>query len=396
EPLASASVAQVHAAQMRPDTGMSMEVVVKVLRPNIRKQIRRDLALLHFISALAERWVPDGRRLHPVAIAEEYEKIIFDELDFLREGANASQLRRNWLGSELIYHPIILFDYSRTNVLVMERVEGVSIDEIDELRSRGVNFKVLAERGVRIFFNQVFRDNFFHADMHAGNILVDTTDPENPRYNAIDFGIVGTLNPSDQRYLAENFLAFFHRDYRRIAELHVESGWVPPDTRIDEFQSAIRSVSEPIFNRPLKDISFGVFLVRLFQTARRFDMEIQPQLVLLQKTLLNVEGLGRQLYPELDLWETAKPIMEQWMRERLGPRATLRRIRGQLPELAEAVPELAQLLSRRLRTLEAAGSSPGADERSLNALREEIRRSRRHAVGSVVGAALLVGACLLL
>jgi ubiquinone biosynthesis protein len=397
EPLASASIAQVHAARLQSGRGESpgMEVVVKVLRPGIKKQIDRDLSLLYLIADLIERWWAEARRLHPRAVVSEYEKIIYNELDLLREGANASQLRRNWLGSDLIYHPIVLFDYTSTNVLVMERVYGVNIDEIKALRAAGVNFRVLAERGVEIFFSQVFRDNFFHADMHPGNIFVDTEDPESPRYIALDFGIVGTLSPSDQRYLAENILAFFNRDYRRVAELHVESGWVAPDTRIDEFQSAIRAVSEPIFNRPLKDISLGIFLVRLFQTARRFNMEIQPQLVLLQKTLLNVEGLGRQLYPELDLWQTAKPIMERWVRERVGPRATLGRMRDQVPEMAEIMPELAHQVLRKLRGMDDAGLVAD-DGRSLNALREEIRRSRRHAVNAVVGAALIVGACLLL
>ena len=316
-PLASASVAQVHAAKLKD----GIEVIVKVLRPGVEEMIRRDVDLMHMLAEYAERWVPEARRLRPREVVREYEGVIFDELDLMREGANASQLRRNWLGSELIYHPMVFWDVTKPTVLVLERVHGINIDEIDKLRALGVDFQVLSERGVEIFFKQVFRDNFFHGDMHPGNILVDATDPKKPRYNAVDFGIVGSLTASDQRYLAENFFAFFNRDYRRVAELHVQSGWVPPGTRLEEFEASIRTVSEPIFGKPIKDISFGFFLMRLFQIARRFNMEVQPQLVLLQKTLFQVEGLGRQLYPELDLWKSAKPIMEEWMRGR--PAASL-------------------------------------------------------------------------
>jgi ubiquinone biosynthesis protein len=391
-PLASASIAQVHAARLKPAPGESqgMEVVVKVLRPDIEKLIRRDVDLMYTIAGLVERYWDQGKRLHPVRVVGEYEKIILDELDLLREGANASQLRRNWLGSELIYHPQVYFDQSRPNVLVMERVYGLPIDDIAALKAANVNFQVLAERGVQIFFNQVFRDNFFHADMHPGNIFVDVDNPALPRYVALDFGIVGSLNPADQRYLAENFLAFFNHDYRRVAELHVESGWVPAGTRVDEFESAIRSVCEPIFNRPLKDISFGMFLVRLFQTARRFHMEVQPQLVLLQKTILSIEGLGRQLYPDLDLWKTAKPIMEEWMRNRVGPRATLERFRDQIPTLAESLPQLVHSL---LRQLEPGHVQPGAiPQQALHELREEIARGHRRNRLVLVGATLLLTA----
>ncbi len=392
QPLASASIAQVHAARLKPATGESqgMAVVVKVLRPDIERLIRRDVDLMFTIAGLVERYWDQGKRLHPVRVVAEYEKVILDELDLLREGANASQLRRNWLGSELIYHPQIYFDLSRTNVLVMERVFGLPIDDIAALKAANVNFQVLAERGVQIFFNQVFRDNFFHADMHPGNIFVDIDNPNLPRYIALDFGIVGSLNPADQRYLAENFLAFFNHDYRRVAELHVESGWVPAGTRVDEFESAIRSVCEPIFNRPLKDISFGMFLVRLFQTARRFNMEVQPQLVLLQKTILNIEGLGRQLYPDLDLWKTAKPIMEEWMRNRVGPRATLERFRDQIPSLAESLPQLAHGL---LRQLEQGQSQPGVlQQQAVRELRDQIVRDNRRLRLVIVGATLLIGA----
>jgi ubiquinone biosynthesis protein len=349
----------------------------------VEKQVQRDIALLHTLAELAERWLAVGKRLRPRAVVAEYEKIILDELDLLREGANCSQLRRNWLGSELIYHPIVFWDYSRPNVLVMERLRGISIRELDTLRQQHVSFKVLAERGVEIFFKQVFRDNFFHADMHPGNIFVDVSNPSQPSYLAVDFGIVGSLTQNDQRYLAENFLAFFNRDYRRIAELHLESGWIPRDTRVEDFESAIRTVCEPIFGKPIKDISFGFFLLRLFQIARRFNYQVQPQLVLLQKTLLTVEGLGRQLYPELDLWKTAKPVMEQWMWSRIGPSATFARLRMQAPALAETLPELA---SRALKVLQNGGSERRADAEAIDALREELRRSGRRNRLAAVGA----------
>jgi ubiquinone biosynthesis protein len=393
-PLASASVAQVHAARLKeaavaPGTGL--EVIVKVLRPGVAEMIRRDVDLMHTLARFAEYWIPEARRLKPREVVREYEQVIFDELDLMREGANASQLRRNWLGSELIYHPLVFWDYTRPSVLVLERVHGINIDEVAKLRSLGVDFQVLSERGVEVFFKQVFRDNFFHADMHPGNILVDATDPKKPRYNAVDFGIVGSLTASDQRYLAENFFAFFNRDYKRIAELHVQSGWVPPGTRVEDFESAIRTVSEPIFGKPIKDISFGFFLMRLFQIARRFQMPVQPQLVLLQKTLLQVEGLGRQLHPDLDLWKTAKPIMEEWMRARLGPVATFERVRAQLPALLDTLPELAQRALHRLSQPEGA-SGP---QRALEELQREIREGQRRNRLLVIGAALVVSAAVI-
>lgn len=393
-PLASASVAQVHTARLKPqgagDPGF--EVVIKVLRPGVEQQVQRDIELLHTLADLAERWHPLGKRLRPRAIVAEYEKVVLDELDLMREGANASQLRRNWLGSELIYHPIVFWDYTRPNVLVMERIYGLSIRELDELRRRGVDFQVLAERGVEIFFKQVFRDNFFHADMHPGNIFVDLSNPAQPSYLAVDFGIVGTLTQADQRYLAENFLAFFNRDYRRIAELHIASGWIPKETRAEDFESAIRTVSEPIFGKPIKDISFGFFLLRLFQIARRFNYQVQPQLVLLQKTLLSVEGLGRQLYPELDLWKTAKPVMEQWMWDRIGPSAQLARLRHNAPALAETLPELA---GRTLKLLQNAGAHPQADAEAIRALREEVRAGNRSNLFAIAGASSGISAILL-
>lgn len=402
EPLASASIAQVHAACLKPEAAPAdgadapssgtLEVIVKVLRPGVEEMIRRDVNLMRLIASLAERFLPEARRLRPREVVAEYETVIFDELDLMREGANAAQLRRNWLGSELIYHPLVFWDFTRPSVLVLERVEGINVDEVARLRSLGVDFQVLAERGVEIFFKQVFRDNFFHADMHPGNILVDASDPKKPRYNAVDFGIVGSLTTSDQRYLAENFFAFFNRDYRRVAELHVQSGWVPAGTRIEEFESAIRTVSEPIFGKPIKDISFGFFLLRLFQIARRFQMPVQPQLVLLQKTLLQVEGLGRQLYPDLDLWKTAKPIMEDWMRNRLGPGAAFDQLKAKLPTLMESLPELAQRALQRLSREETSGG--GVSQRAVEELRREIRRGQQRNRNVIIGAALVVSAAL--
>lgn len=338
--LASASVAQVHAAKLL--NGKS--VVVKVLRPAIHKIIDRDIDLLMTLAKLANRYWADARRFKPIEMVEEISHTLHDELDLQREGANASQLRRNFLASDLLYIPEIYWMYSRANVLVMERIEGIQIHNILALKASGMNMKKLAERGIEIFFTQVFRDSFFHADMHPGNIFVSTKNLENPQYIAVDFGIVGSLNTKDQRYLAENMLAFFKRDYQRVAELHVASGWLPPDTRIDQFEGAIRAVCEPIFERPLKDISFGQLLLRLFQTARRFNINIQPQLILLQKTLLNIEGLGRQLYPELDLWTTAAPFLDRWLKKQMGAKAFLRRIRENIPYWSEKLPEIPGLI----------------------------------------------------
>lgn len=395
EPLAAASIAQVHAARLRPkpgEAGPGMAVVVKVLRPGVHAAIRRDLNLMYLLAETAARLLPEAARLRPREVVAEYERIITDELDLVREGANASELRRNWLGSDLLYHPTILFDHTTENVLVMERIYGIPIDDIEALNAAGVNMQALAERGVEIFFKQVFRDNFFHADMHAGNIFVDASNPERPRYLGVDFGIVGSLSPSDQRYLAENFLAFFNRDYRRIAQLHVESGWMPADTRIEEFEAAIRTVSEPIFNKPLAEISFGLFLIRLFQIARRFHYQVQPQLVLLQKTVLNVEGLGRDLYPKLDLWKTAKPVLEDWMRERLSPRRTLARLQEQLPLMAEALPQLAESLRRRLDEESRGMAALDPTAQGLHELRTEIRAGMVKTQLAVAGAGLIVSA----
>ncbi len=336
EPLAAASIAQVHSAALQDGT----EVIVKLLRPGVRELIERDLKVLYAIARLADKYWENGKRLRPLEIVGEYEKTVIDELDLMREGANTAQLARNFEGSELLYVPEIYWDYCRREVLVQERIYGIPISDMKTLREAGTNIQLLAENGVKIFFTQVFRHNFFHADMHPGNIFVQIDDPQRPRYAAVDFGIVGTLSPSDQQYLAGNFLAFFDRDYHKIAKLHIDSGWVPAGTRIDELESAVRTVCEPIFNKPLAEISFAQVLVRLFETARRFNMEIQPQLILLQKTLFNIEGLGRQLYPELDLWKTAHPVLREWMAEQVGGRAVFESIRDNLPQLREALREL--------------------------------------------------------
>jgi len=392
QPLASASIAQVHIARLHS----GREVVVKVVRPAIEKTIRRDVELLYIVASLAQRYWKEGRRLRPVEVVTEYEKTIFDELDLVREAANASQLRHNFHDSPILYIPEVFWPETRRNVLVMERIYGLPVGDLAELRRRGVDMKKLSERGVVIFFTQVFRDSFFHADMHPGNIFINAEDPRDPRYIAVDFGIIGTLNPTDQHYLAENFLAFFHRDYRRVAELHIESGWVPVETRVDEFESAIRTVSEPIFDRPLKDISFGGFLLTLFQTARRFNMEVQPQLVLLQKTLLNIEGLGRQLDPELDLWKTAKPFLERWMRDRVGPKSVVKRIRYAIPRWADQTPDLPNLIYGLLRRGSAGEITVQLHKQEMEQLRRELRRANRRNFHSAVGAALIVSAALLL
>ena len=392
EPLASASIAQVHAARLKD----GREVVVKVVRPGIEKVIRRDVSLLHLVANLAHRYWPDAQQLHPREVVAEYEKTILDELDLLREAASASQLRRNFEGSDLLYVPEVHWEYTRRQVMVMERISGIPISNVDALRDAGIDLPALAERGVEIFFTQLVRHNFFHADMHPGNIFVDREHPERPRYIAVDFGIMGSLSEQDKRYLAENFLAFFNRDYRRVAELHVESKWVPPDTRIDEFEAAIRSVCEPIFDRPLKEISFGRVLVRLFQTARRFHMEVQPQLVLLQKTLLNIEGVGRQLYPDLDLWETAKPFLDRWMREQLGARALLREIKRQAPKWGETLPALPGLAYETLKLARSGEIEVGIRSEAIDRLRAEIRRANQRTVLAVIGAALLLGASVIL
>lgn len=339
-PLASASVAQVHAARLRNGD----DVVVKVIRPGIENTIAEDIKLLKWLAGLIEKHVAQGRRLRPREVVADYEKIIFDELNLLSEGANATQLRRNFEHSPLLYVPRVYWEHTRSNLLVTERIYGTPVADVDVLRARNVDLKKLAERGVEIFFTQVFSHSFFHADMHPGNIFVALHSPENPQYIAIDCAIIGSLSRSDQQYLARNLLAIFQRDYRKVAELHVECGWVPRDTKVHEFEAAMRSVCEPIFEKPLKDISFGYLLVQLFKTAGRFNMEVQPSLVLLQKTLLNVEGLGRQLYPELDLWTTALPFLEDWNRRRMQPGTLFKALKENVPDWIEQLPLLPQLM----------------------------------------------------
>ncbi|MFT3906567.1 MAG: ubiquinone biosynthesis regulatory protein kinase UbiB [Steroidobacteraceae bacterium] len=388
-PLAAASIAQVHAARLR--TGQ--DVVVKVLRPGMKAIIGRDLEVLYALAGLAQRWWPEARRLKPLEVVAEYEKTIVDELDLMREAANASQLKRNFAGSALLYVPEVYWDYCNADVMVMERIRGVPIGDLQTLREAGTDFRRLAESGVEIFFTQVFRHNFFHADMHPGNIFVLIDNPAQPRYAAIDFGIVGTLDLRDQRYLAENFLAVFDRDYRRVAELHIQSGWVPRTARVDEMESAIRTICEPIFDRPLKDISFGVVLLRLLEALRRFDGQIQPQLILLQKTLLNVEGLGRQLYPELDIWKTAAPVLRGWMRDRVNPLNVVREMRRQLPDVLEVIkafPGIAKRVTERLQD----GELPRNTEEADRALRATLEQDGQRRNQLLIGAALLIGGIL--
>lgn len=387
-PLASASIAQVHAARLLD----GREVIVKVVRPSIRKVIVRDIDLLYTFAGLLERYWAEARRLHPVAIIAEYEKTILDELDLMREAASASQLRRNFLGSEMLYVPEVYWPYCSRQVMVMERISGIPISERERLSEAGIDLKALAERGTEIFFTQVFTHNFFHADMHPGNIFVS---PQG-QYIAVDFGIMGTLSQDDQRYLAENFLAFFRRDYRRVAELHVNAGWVGQGTRVEEFEAAIRTVCEPIFERPLKDISFGRLLVRLFQTARRFDMEVQPQLVLLQKTLLNIEGLGRQLYPDLDLWETAKPFFERWMKEQLGWKKALRQITRDAPRWSEQLPELPGLVHDVLQQIRTGHTHSEEQRRQFEELRREMHSGNRRTLLAITGAALILSGAIIM
>ena len=368
EPVASASVAQVHFASL-PD---GREVAVKILRPGIAPTINHDIALLDVFAGLLERLWSDGKRLKPREVVGEFGKHLRDELDLMREAANCSQLRRNFTPSPLLQVPEVHWDWCTSSVMVMERMHGIPIAQSERLRAAGVDLKKLSRAGVEIFFTQVFRDGFFHADMHPGNILVAEDGPNFGKYVALDFGIVGTLNEVDKNYLAINFLAFFRRDYHRVATAHIESGWAPKDTRVDELEAAVRAVCEPIFDRPLKDISFGHVLLRLFQTSRRFNVEIQPQLVLLQKTLLNIEGLGRQLDPELDLWDTAKPFLERWMKDQIGWRGLVKHLKDEAPQWAALLPQLPRLAHQAL------ANPPHAQlAAELAALREEQGRQRR-------------------
>jgi ubiquinone biosynthesis protein len=386
-PIAAASIAQVHGATLPG----GQDVIVKVLRPGVRSQIERDLELFYALAHLAQKYWPESRRVRPLEVVAEYEKTVLDELDLMREAANASQLKRNFAGSDLLHVPEVYWDHCRVDVLVTERIHGIVISDMERLRALGTDFRKLAENGVRIFFTQVFRHNFFHADMHPGNIFVLVEDPANPRYAAIDFGIIGTLDLRDQYYLASNFLAVLDRDYRRVATLHVESGWVPPGTRVSEMESAVRTVCEPIFNRPLKEISYGHVLLRLFEIARRFDMVIQPQLILLQKTLINVEGLGRELYPDLDVWSTAGPVLRAWMRERIGPRAIFHNLRQQWPDLLEAVNDLPAVVKDAVRQSRSARTGVRLDESVSRSLARILEHSARRREAVTIGSAILLG-----
>ena len=380
-PMASASMAQVHAATLLGGE----DVVVKVVRPDIKPVIEQDVSIMFSLARLLEWAVKESRRLHPTEVVAEFEKTLFDEMDMMREAANAAQLKRNFEGSDLLYVPEIYWSHTNENVMTMERIYGIRISETDKLVEAGIDLTDLSAKGVTIFFTQVFKHNFFHADMHPGNIFV----LPDGRYAAIDFGIMGTLTPEDQRYLAENFLAFFNRDYLRVSELHIESEWVPKDTRVNELESAIRAVCEPIWDRPLKEISFGLFLMRLFQTARRFGMEVQPQLVLLQKTLLNIEGLGRQLDDELDLWDTAKPFLEDWMQERVGLKSLLKNTQRNLPFWIENAPQLPGLVHSVLNKA-AHGQlelHSGQIERLEKALQTQAQQQRRRAIALALVAA---------
>ncbi len=379
EPVASASIAQVHFAMLKDSHGAVREVAVKVLRPGMLPAIEKDLSLMRMMAGWVDSLSSDGKRLKPREVVAEFDKYLHDELDLVREAASAAQLRRNMAGLDLVLIPEMIWDYCATDVIVMERMKGIPISQIARLREAGVDIPKLARDGVTLFFTQVFRDGFFHADMHPGNIQVSIDPATFGRYISLDFGIVGTLTEYDKEYLAQNFTAFFRRDYKRVAQLHIESGWVPAHTRVDELEAAIRTVCEPYFDRPLKEISLGMVLLRLFQTSRRFQVEIQPQLVLLQKTLLNIEGLGRQLDPELDLWNTAKPFLEQWMMDQIGPKKLWEQLKEQAPRYAKMLPELPRLLHDYL------AHRPSDVQRELRELLAEQKRTNKLLQGLVYG-----------
>ncbi|EGU56900.1 putative ubiquinone biosynthesis protein UbiB [Vibrio nigripulchritudo ATCC 27043] len=389
-PLASASIAQVHTAKLKES---GREVVLKIIRPDIKPVIDADLKLMYRMAKIVAKVLPEARRLKPVEVVREYEKTLLDELDLRREAANAIQLRRNFEGSKELYVPEVISDLSSETLMVSERIYGIQVSDIEGLHANGTNMSLLAERAVSVFFTQVFRDSFFHADMHPGNVFVKPEHPDDPMWIGLDCGIVGTLNSEDKRYLAENLLAFFNRDYRKVAELHVDSGWVPHDTNVQEFEFAIRMVCEPIFAKPLGEISFGHVLLNLFNTARRFNMEVQPQLVLLQKTLLYVEGLGRQLYPQLDLWKTAKPFLETWMANQVGPQAVINAVKDKAPFWAEKLPELPELLYDSLK------QGKALDQRMEKLYQGYCQSKRQQGTGRFlfgIGATLIVCGAILL
>ncbi|MBL4679941.1 MAG: ubiquinone biosynthesis regulatory protein kinase UbiB [Pseudomonadales bacterium] len=395
KPLASASLAQVHTASLKSGE----EIVVKIIRPDIELVIKRDLQVMHALAAILLRFWKDAARLHPDQIVADYERTILDELNLQLEAANTHQLRKNWVDADnrrnKLYVPKVYFDLCRENVMVMERIYGLSSANIEGMREAKVNMRELAHLGVEIFFTQVFEDNFFHADMHPGNVFIDISNPEYPNYIALDCAIIGSLTEDDKSYLARNLLAFFHQDYHEVARLHVESGWVPPDTDVREFESVIRSVCEPIFQKPIKDISFGRVLLSLFQTARRFDMEVQPQLVLLQKTLLNIEGMGRQLYPDLDLWETAAPYMEKWMKERMGINGLFKRISKNAPQWLEHLPDVPELAMNAMYELKAMGQNNQEQTKLLKTLNAELKSQRSSGrLGAMALVAALMGTTL--
>jgi len=390
--IASASIAQVYAAKL-PD---GQDVVVKIVRPGIEKAIHKDIEVLMLLARMADRYWDEARRVKPIQVVREFETTIMNELDLVREAANASELRRNFEGSPDLYVPFVHWDYCRPRVMVMERISGIAVTDIAQLKAHDINFELLSRKGVEIFFTQVFRHNYFHADMHPGNIFVACETPDNPKYIAVDFGIMGSLSTSDQRYLAENFVAFFNRDYRRVAELHVDSGWVDRDTRIDEFEASIRSVCEPMFQRPLAEISFGQLLLRLFQTARSFNMEIQPQLLLLEKTFLHIEGIGRQLYPQLDLWDTAKPFIERWLSEQLGMRALVKGMKKNLPYIAEHLPDLPQLAFKALDRIANDELRVELRSRQIDELKREIRIANQRNIRAIIGASFVISASIII
>jgi len=390
-PMASASIAQVHAATLPDGT----EVVAKVVRPGIEKRITDDLELLTTLANLARRYHPEGERIRPNEVVAEFKRVIFDELSMQSEGANASMLRRNWEDSEALYIPKIYWSHTADRVLVMERVGGVPVRDIDELKRQGVDMERLARRGIRVFYQQVFRDNLFHADMHPGNIRIDTTDPANASFIALDFGIVASLTPNDLYYIGENFLAIFNRDYRRVAELHIEAGWVPADTRIDEMEAAARTVCEPSFTRPLEEVSFAELLVNLFEVARRFKLTLQPQLIMLQKTLLNIEGMGRDLYPKINIWDVAKPELESIFRERYGIGKTAKKLGRELPSWVARGPEIPNLIHDALKFASSGRINARIASEDLEAIDHQLQRHNRRTPGAIFAAGLLIASSVL-
>jgi ubiquinone biosynthesis protein len=392
-PLASASLAQVHAASIIIGAA-EQEVVVKVIRPGIQKIIERDIKLMYFCANLIEKFWPDARRLHPSTIVKDYESVILRELDLKLEADNSKRLRENWSGSDKLFVPEVYETYSTSRIMVMERIYGVTATDLPSLRAGNVDLKKLAHLGVEIFFTQVFEDNFFHADMHPGNVFVDVTYPENPTYIALDCAIMGSMTENDKDYLARNLLAFFHRDYDEVARLHVKSGWIPFDTDIKEFSAVIRRVCDPFFQKPIKDISFGAVLLELFDTARKFNMEVQPQLVLLQKTLINIEGMGRQIYPDLDLWETAAPFMEKWMKDRIGILGLIKRISEKAPRWLDQLPEIPDLAYDAMTEIQDLGTQNRAQTATLTEVRQALQEQTRRAKYQRLGGLALIGAIL--